>query len=221
MNPLRVGVVDDHPVVIEGIQTWLAEEPRIELVHTGDTTEGLMPGAADVLIMDLNLHGRLILDDIGELAAAGQRVVVFSQFIEEAVVMGVLNVGACEFVAKNEGRLHLLHTVRAAAADRPYVTPTVAGALAGDRSPQRPKLSEQERTALLWWFQSMSKASVARRMDVSVHTVDMYIKRARVKYAHVGRAAPTKADMLARAIEDGLIKPDEITGYRSAAVPDA
>lgn len=64
----------------------------------------------------------------------------------------------------------------------------------------------------------MSKASVARRMGVSVHTVDVYIRRARVKYAQVGRSAPTKADMLARAIEDGLVKPDDITGYGSAAV---
>ncbi|MFI2511530.1 helix-turn-helix transcriptional regulator [Streptomyces sp. NPDC018972] len=67
-------------------------------------------------------------------------------------------------------------------------------------------------------LQSMSKASIARRMGVSVHTVDVYIRRARVKYAQVGRSAPTKADMLARAIEDGLVKPDNITGYESAAV---
>ncbi len=61
----------------------------------------------------------------------------------------------------------------------------------------------------------MSKASVARRMGVSVHTVDMYIKRARVKYAQVGRPAPTKTDMLARAIEDGLVTPAELAGSPS------
>lgn len=219
-RPLAVGVIEDHPVVIEGIRTWLAEEPCIQIVHTAETTTGLQPGAADVLITDLNLHGRLILDDIGRLAAVGQRIIAFSQFTEEAVVMGALNMGACEFVAKHEGRAHLLNAVREAAADRPYLTPTVAGVLAGDRNPRRPALSEQERSALLWWFQSMSKASVARRMGVSAHTVDMYIKRARVKYAQVGRAAPTKADMLARAMEDGLVSPHEITGYRSAAALD-
>ena len=71
-------------------------------------------------------------------------------------------------------------------------------------------LSERERTALLWWFQSMSKASVASRMGISPHTVDMYIRRARLKYAQAGRAAPTKADMLLRAIEDGLLDADSI-----------
>ena len=90
--------------------------------------------------------------------------------------------------------------------DRPYVPPTTAGVLVSDRSPVGPPaVGSKERTSLLWWFQSMSKASVARRMGVSVHTGAMYIKRARVKYAQVGRAAPTKADMLARAIEEQLL----------------
>lgn len=214
---LTVGIIDDHPVVIEGIQTWLSEEPRISVGHTGETAD-VEPGIADVLILDLNLHGRLVIGDIARLAAAGQRVIAFSQFTEQRVVLESLEAGACEFVAKNEGRAHLVNTVLAAAGDRPYVTPTAAGVLVGDRGASRPRLSAQERTALLWWFQSMSKASVARRMGVSVHTVDVYIRRARVKYAQVGRTAPTKADMLARAIEDGLVKPDDITGYESAAV---
>lgn len=214
---LTVAIVDDHPVVIEGIQAWLAEEPLISVGHTGESAD-VRPGIADVLILDLNLHGRLVVDDIARLAAAGQRVIAFSQFTEQGVVLESLEAGACEFVAKNEGRAHLVNTVLAAAGDRPYVTPTAAGVLVGDRGANRPKLSTQERTALLWWFQSMSKASVARRMEVSVHTVDVYIRRARVKYAQVGRSAPTKADMLARAIEDGLVKPDDITGYGPTTV---
>ncbi|MGC0334808.1 two-component system nitrate/nitrite response regulator NarL [Streptomyces sp. SAI-170] len=211
-GPVTVAIVDDHPVVIEGVKSWLAEEPRISVCHTGDYAD-VEPGIADVLILDLNLHGTLALPWVAKLAAAGQRVIAFSQFTDQQTVLDALEAGACEFVAKNEGRDHLMNTVLAAAGDRPYVTPTAAGVLVGDLGGGRPKLSSQERTALLWWFQSMSKSSVARRMGVSVHTVDVYIRRARVKYAQVGRSAPTKADMLARAIEDGLIKPDEITGY--------
>ncbi|MFC0625404.1 response regulator transcription factor [Kribbella deserti] len=213
---VTVAIVDDHPVVIEGIQTWLSEEPRISVVHTGESAD-VAPGIADVLILDLNLHGHLVIGAITTLAAAGQRVIAFSQFTEQRIVLESLEAGACGFVAKNEGRAHLVNAVLAAADDRPYVTPTAAGVLVGDRDASKPQLSAQERSALLWWFQSMSKASVARRMGVSVHTVDVYIRRARVKYAQVGRTAPTKADMLARAIEDGLIAPDEITGYESAA----
>ena len=79
-------------------------------------------------------------------------------------------------------------------------------------------LSDKEREALLLWFQSMSKASVARRMRISEHTVKQYVDRARIKYARAGRPAATKAALLARAIEDGLVRPEEIGIYRSHAV---
>ncbi|GAA2410149.1 response regulator transcription factor [Actinomadura vinacea] len=218
---LTVGIIDDHPVVIEGVQTWLARDRRIHVVHVADTPENV-PAGIDVLILDLSLHGRLVLDELARLARRPQRVIAFSQFTEREMVLAALEAGACEFVAKNEGRAHLLEAVLTVVADRPYVTPTAAGVLVSDRPAASCRLSEQERTALLLWFQSMSKASVARRMGVSVHTVEMYIKRARVKYAQAGRPAPTKADMLARAFEDGLIRPEEIVGYRSsAALPGA
>ncbi len=216
-----VGIVDDHPVVIDGVRTWLAEEPSVRVRHTGETTADLRSHAMDVLIVDLNLNGRLVLSEIAQLAAEGQRLVVFSQLTDESLVMDVLNMGVAGFVTKSEGQAHLLHAVRAAATDRPYVPPTTAGVLVSDRNPVAPQLSPQERTSLLWWFQSMSKASVARRMGVSVHTVDMYIKRARVKYAQVGRAAPTKTDMLARAIEDGLVTPAELADSAEWTPPPA
>jgi len=86
-----------------------------------------------------------------------------------------------------------------------------------DQRPARPALSEQERQALLLWFQGMSKASVGRRMSISENTVRQYISRARAKYAATGRTAPSKDALLARAIEDGVIKPGEIMPYKSFA----
>jgi len=74
-----------------------------------------------------------------------------------------------------------------------------------------------ERQALLLWFQGMSKASVGRRMSISENTVRQYISRARAKYAATGRTAPSKDALLARAIEDGVIKPGEIMPYQSFA----
>jgi two-component system nitrate/nitrite response regulator NarL len=63
----------------------------------------------------------------------------------------------------------------------------------------------------------MSKASVGRRMSISENTVRQYISRARAKYAATGRTAPSKDALLARAIEDGVLKPGEITPYESFA----
>jgi two-component system, NarL family, nitrate/nitrite response regulator NarL len=219
---VTVGLVDDHPVVHEGMRAWLDQDPehRIELVAAADSVAGVLAGPgrdADVLLLDLNLHGRMAIEEVTRLAEAGRRVVVYSEHADDATVLAVLERGAFAFLAKREARDHCVATILAAAEDRVYVPPLAAGTMAADERPDRPVLSEQERTALLLWFQSMSKAAVAARMGIAESTVRQYIQRARIKYANSGRPAPTRTQLLAQAIQDGLIRADEVTQYSSRA----
>jgi two-component system, NarL family, nitrate/nitrite response regulator NarL len=172
---------------------------------------------ADVVILDLELGGKMITDEIFGLAATGRRIVVFPAHANPAVVLAVLDAGACGFVTKDEGTDHLVGAVLAVVEDRSYVTRSQAKAMLAGRRSGRPTLSAKERQALLLWFQGMSKASVARRMSITENTVRQYIKRARMKYANAGRPAPSKDALLARAIEDGIIRPTEVTPYTSYA----
>jgi DNA-binding CsgD family transcriptional regulator len=133
------------------------------------------------------------------------------------LILKVLDAGVCAFVTKDEGSEHLVDAVLAAAENRPHVTRSPAKAILADRSSGRPALSAQERQALLLWFQGMAKSSVARRMSITENTVRQYINRARMKYAAVSRPAPSKDALLARAIEDGIIRPAEVARYTSRA----
>lgn len=63
---------------------------------------------------------------------------------------------------------------------------------------------------LVEWFQSESKEFVAHRLGISATTVNSHLERIRVKYARMGREAPTKAALVARAIQDGLIGVDDL-----------
>jgi two-component system nitrate/nitrite response regulator NarL len=219
---VTVAIVEDHPVVTEGVASWIQSDAgqRVRLVQTARDLTGLrtMPRpSADVVILDLELSGELVTGEIPGLVAEGYRVVAFSGHSDPLIVMETLDNGAHAYVSKEEGRDHLVEAVLAAAADRPYVTRSQARAILADERPARPALSEQELQALLLWFQGMSKASVGRRMSVSENTVRQYISRARAKYAATGRTAPSKDALLARAIEDGVIKLGEIVPYQSFA----
>jgi two-component system, NarL family, nitrate/nitrite response regulator NarL len=221
-QPVTVAIIEDHPVVTEGVASWIRSDPgqRVLLVQSARDLTALRAGpqpSADVVILDLELSGEMVTAQIPELVAAGYRVVAFSGHNDPAVVMETLDNGAHAYLSKDEGRDHLVEAVLAAAADRPYVTRSQARAMLADQRPARPALSQQERQALLLWFQGMSKASVARRMAISENTVRQYISRARAKYAATGRTAPSKDALLARAIEDGVIKPGEISPYTSFA----
>ena len=219
---VTVAIIEDHPVVTEGVASWIRSDPgqRARLVQTARDLTGLraVPASSvDVVILDLELNGELVTTQIPELVAAGYRVVAFSGHTDPVIVMETLDNGAHAYVSKDEGRDHLVEAVLAAAADRPYVTRSQARAMLADQQPARPVLSQQELQALLLWFQGMSKASVGRRMAISENTVRQYISRARAKYAATGRTAASKDALLARAIEDGVLKPSEIVQYNSFA----
>jgi DNA-binding NarL/FixJ family response regulator len=222
---VTVVIIEDHPVVTEGVASWIRSDPgqRVRVIHTAPDLAGLRAlrrPSADVVILDLELSGELVTAQIPGLVSAGYRVVAFSGHSDPAIVMETLDSGAHAYVSKEEGRDHLVEAVLAAAADRPYVTRSQARAMLADQRPARPALSQQEQQALLLWFQGMSKASVGRRMSISENTVRQYITRARAKYAATGRMATSKEALLARAIEDGLVRPEEIGIYRSQASTD-
>ncbi|MGP3911645.1 DNA-binding response regulator [Nonomuraea sp. 10N515B] len=224
-RPVTVALVEDHQVVVDGVRSWFASSgptdlspSPVELVAQGPTIESVLGTDADVLLLDLNLNGTMVIDRVAELCQGGQRVIVFSEHEEPETVRAVLDSGASAFIGKGRAtRETCVETILEVAADQPSVTPPMAQAIATDERPHRPQLSDKERAALLFWFQSMSKASVAARMGIKERTVRQYIDRARVKYAAAGRPAPTKEKLLICAIQDGLIQPDEVTIYTSLA----
>lgn len=80
----------------------------------------------------------------------------------------------------------------------------------GARRRPRPRLGVRESAALLAWLRHDSKRAAAAEIYVTESTISTHIKRIRGKYAAVGRPATTKAAMLARAIQDGLLDLDEL-----------
>lgn len=73
-----------------------------------------------------------------------------------------------------------------------------------------PGLSDREVQVLRAWLALDSKSSVAQRLCTSLGTVNTHLTRIRVKYRDVGRSAPTKAALVARAIQDGIVLIDDL-----------
>lgn len=210
-----VVIIDDHPAIVSGVAGWCAAaDPPIRVVDTGNrlAVACTEPGrSADVVVFDLRLHsGSPAFRELQQLTAAGRRVVVYSQHDDTETVLQCLELGAATYLTKAEGKEHLILAVRAVAADRPYAAPALSGAMVADRTPGRPALSDRERDVLIAWFESDSKSLVAQRLYLSIKTVETYIDRVRVKYANVGRPATSKAALVARALQDGLIELAEL-----------
>lgn len=209
---VSIAVVDDQDVVLSGVRTWIAEDPegRVEIVHTANDLDGLDSGpaaTADVLVIDLRIGGQFVFDRIAELAAAGRRIVVFSQHAEPDLVHRATMAGAQAYITKesNEGQRHLIEAILAVAAGDTYTTPSQAGAMLADTRRTRPRFSEQELRTMRLWLGGLTRAAVARQMGISEHTVKQYLARAREKYAKAGREVPTMIDLYREAQRDGIV----------------
>ncbi|MBI3224234.1 MAG: response regulator transcription factor [Mycolicibacterium cosmeticum] len=215
-SEVTVAVIDDHGVIHSGISAWCgAADPPIRLSDSYFDAESFLAAThaevADVVIFDLELTGPAPdFTALERIAQAGHRVVVYSHLEHAEVILTCLDLGAVTYLVKSEGRQHLVEAIRAASTDSTYVGPRMAGALGADRRQGRPALAPREREVLLAWFQTESKDLVAGRLNIAPATVRTHLQRVRVKYAAVGRPAPTKAALVARAIQDGIIGIDDL-----------
>lgn len=210
-----VVVVDDHPAIVVGVRSWCAQvDPPIEVVDAGPTTKVAWTGAgrtADVVVFDLHLGSATpAYGDLRRLVDDGRQVIVYSMRDDQDAALTCLDIGACTYLTKAEGEAHLVAAVRAAAANMPYTAPSLGGAFGTDIRPGRPRLSGRESQILVEWFRSESKEMVAAKLGLSPSTVGSYIDRIRIKYANVGRPAQTKAALVARAVQDGLVDLDDL-----------
>jgi two-component system nitrate/nitrite response regulator NarL len=213
---ITVTIVDDHPAILAGVESWYANARRpITVLASGSTAKcaWTLPGVrADVVVLDLQLSGRTVpsYGELRRLVGAGRRVIVYTMREDTQTALTCISIGAFTYLTKAEGADHLVEATLAAGEDRPYTPPTLAGAMYMNTQDDRPRLSDREREVLLEWFQCESRELVARRLNISARTVTTYLDRVRYKYAAVGRPARSKAALVAKAIQDGLVQVEDL-----------
>lgn len=217
-STISIVIIDRQDVVHAGIGAWLiGSEPPIKIVGNFSDPSDFMSGHptatpdVDVVLFALQYEGRRPqFDALHQLCLGGHRVVVYSSLLSDEVILTCLDAGAMTYVAKSETGNHLRAAIHAARSDAPYIAPLMAKALLHDRRLGRPHLSEREKEVLIAWFQTENKDLVAKRLFIEPSTVRSHLQRVRAKYGAAGRPAPTKAALVARAIQDGILSVDDL-----------
>ncbi len=209
---IDVAAVDDHPVVLDGIATWVtAGQSGIRVIGTAATVGALLAGPgrhAHVVLLDLDLaDGSTAERNVAAILEAGPAVLVLSVSGKPAAVRAAVRAGALGYVLKNEPTAQIRAAIKAVAAGKAWISPHLAYIFATDDAAGRPALSPQETRALQLYATGMPMKSVARKMTISEETAKQYLARVREKYSRAGRAAPTKLALYYRAVEDGHIPP--------------
>ncbi|MDX2376997.1 response regulator transcription factor [Microbacterium sp. LRZ72] len=212
----RVALIDDHESVRLGLEAALARAGH-DLVFSGGTVNEYLgwrhdagAGPADVVVLDLTLgDGTTVTDNVGRIVADGSSVIIHSVADRPAAVREALMAGAAGVVSKSSPTGGVMDAIATVAGGEALDNVEWASAIEGDRAFADAQLSAREREVLRLYAAGLPLKVVADRLGVAYSTAKENITRVRVKYVEVGRPAPTKVDLLRRAIEDGLVTSSE------------
>ena len=208
---IRILLVDDHPVVREGIRGMLSTEPDLDIVgEAGSGPEAVIRVAAlepDVVLMDLRMPG-------GDGAEATERiradhpavhVLVLTTYDTDTDILRAVEAGATGYLLKDTPRAELADSIRSAARGETVLSGRLAGKLFSrvrrDPEPEKPAaLSPREVEVLRLAADGRTNAAIGRALRISATTVKTHLMRA---YEKLGVGDRTAA--VSQAIRRGLL----------------
>jgi two-component system, NarL family, response regulator len=202
---IRVGIVDDHPVVRDGLAAILGLQPDIKVV--GEAATGREACALfdrqrpDVLLLDLKMPGMDGLEVVQTLCAAHPevRIVILTTYGGDEDIFRSLKAGAKGYLLKDAPRQQILEAIRTVHAGQRYLPAAIVSKVA-ERALQ-PELTGREREVLQGMARGKSNKEIGLALSISEGTVKTHVKAILAKLDAVSR---TEAVMI--AAERGLVK---------------
>nr|WP_321252422.1 response regulator transcription factor [uncultured Ruegeria sp.] len=204
---IRVLIVDDHPMVAEGIQSILESYDEIEVVGTLGSGQDAVDQAArlnpDVVLMDLNMPGmgglsatEIILERLPDI-----RILILSMHDSPEYISTALSHGAKGYILKDVPTDEIKHAIDAVMKGEQYLCTGASGSLKPKGDNAREALTGREQTILLELAQGKSNKDVAHALDISVRTVETHRKNIKRKLGISSTAGLTRY-----ALEHGMLQ---------------
>ena len=210
---IRVALVDDHRLLVEGLAARLSvPRAHIEVVAAVTDWGHLLAHPefpVDVVVVEFGLEDDVPFETkVQQLADIGVSAIALARNRDAATVHAALTAGALTLVPKSEPAEQLVAAVHAAADGRAHHSPAVQDALDAWANRADPNLGRQELAALQLYAQGRSVHEVALQMATTDQTAKSYIKRGRRKYRVAGVDLGTKVLLRRHAIREGWIAPE-------------
>ena len=209
---IRILIVDDHPVVREGLAGMIATQPDLEVVgEAGNGVEAIRQAATlspDLILMDLQMPTmdgavaiRQILQD-----NPGARVLVLTAFDTDERILHAVEAGAQGYLLKGVPRDDLFRAIRVVADGGSLLQPSVAAKLLSRvgqmlKQEETEQLTEREREVLDLLAKGLRNKEIAEKLFISERTVKFHVG---IIFQKLG--VSNRAEAVSKAIQTGLVK---------------
>jgi len=218
-NPkaIKIIILDDHPLITDGVASLLASSERYNLVFSVHSWESLLSAILeyrpDILILDLNIHGKNILNKIDDLKLRfpEPKILVFSSYNTPSLVKKALSKDVDGYLLKDTTRTELLEALDTMTLGAQFIGERVAIPKKGfvkrmanneikDVFENSSVLSIRELEVVKYIVEGLESQQVAERMFISKHTVQSHRKNI-LKKLNLHSAA----ELVRYALKNGLV----------------
>ncbi len=215
MNAIKVLLADDHPIVREGLRSYLSTQRTLEVVGEAvdgmDVIEKAAALAPDVVLMDIAMPRLNGIETTRHLHSSKTtaKVLILSIHEDREYLLESYRAGARGYILKDSAPSDVTRAIEAVHAGDPFYTVGTArlllesakGELDADPPPSTEDLTPREREILKYACEGLRSAEIARRLELSIRTIDAHRRNIKRKLG-----IHTMAGLTRYALKNGLIK---------------
>jgi len=206
-HSIRVMLVDDHPMVQDGLSACLSFYDDIEVVGTCNDGHDVLAKAKacmpDVVLMDISMPGLNGLDatEILQEALAKTKVLIFSMHESAEFVTNAVQAGASGYILKDTNSEEVYQAIKAVAMGKSYFSSSIAKVLIDQPQQQKnDRLTTREQMILSYIAKGLSSKEVAQHLNISFRTVEVHRRNIKSKLN-----IDSLAELVRYAVTQGLV----------------
>lgn len=215
---ITVALVEDHTLMRAGVENLLRDAERIDYLGGFASMRELAQSipAPQILLLDLRLgDGSFPAHNVMRARQAGSKVLIFTSADDPYTVRTACQAGAAGIILKSDSHEALISAIYALADGSEVAGMDWATVLDSDQEFVNNLLTDAERRVLAEYACGLTSQQVARKLNLSTHTVNSYVRDIRRKYEKVGRDARSRVDLYLHAVRDSLAPGPEMLRMRN------
>ena len=183
-NPIKLLIVDDHQMIIEGIQSLLENQTTVKIVGTATNAklceQFFCTQTADIVFMDINLPDLSGIDLTALLLKKypALNIIALSTFTQGTYVRKMIENGAKGYLLKNASKFEILKAIEVVQSGQKYISQEAQEALNYELNLQNklPVITKREKEVLILIIEGLSNIQIAEKLFISIDTVDSHRK---------------------------------------------